>query len=158
MNTHLYYGYNGQPLNKNNLGPSNYEPPVIQRQPDIPDINDTPSLKNVVDSNLVNPSLLSGLSCGVYCIPLLILVIVITSSIVCSLCVDIFKNKKITLNILLGVIVNLIVIVLYSWLCKTCDNQNTIVQIIVKDILPWVVYILLIGLVFLYISNRVIKR
>ena len=66
--------------------------------------------------------------------PLLILVVVITSSIVCSLCVDIFKNKKITLNILLGVIVNLIVIVLYTWLCKTCDNQNTIVQIIVQDI------------------------
>jgi hypothetical protein len=159
MNNNLFHGYNGQPLDKDNFGAANNGKPVIHREANIPIIDDTPSLKNIVNNNaLVSSSLIPGLSCNLYCVPLLILVIVVTVSVLCSLCIDVFKNKKMTLNILWGVVVNIIVVIVYFSLCQKCRNDNVIVQIIVKDILPWVIYVLLIGVLFLYISNRVIKK
>ena len=163
MSQQLYFGMNGKPLNSNNYSKPDLNKRVIQRQPNIPNINDKPNMNlihnnNKVNNGLLNMNLINNIPCNIYCIPLLILVIIITVSIVSSLCVDVFKNNKITLNILIGVIVNIAVVVVYTWLCSSCRNNNVIVQIIVNDIMPWVIYVLLIGLIFLYISNRVIKK
>ena len=78
---------------------------VIQRVPNIPNIRDKPSMNkiinnNAVNRNLINSNLLNGVQCNLYCLPLLILVVIVTCSVLSSLCVDIFKNKQITLNIL----------------------------------------------------------
>ena len=159
MNTQLYYGLNGNPLNKDNSASVNVNKNVIHRQPNIVKVNDKPTLKNVVNTNVVSsPSVIPGLSCNLYCVPLLILVILVTSCVLCSLCLDVFKNKKMTLNILWGVIVNIVVVVVYFSLCQNCQNSNMVVRLLVNDILPWVIYVLLIGVLFLYISNRVIKK
>jgi len=157
MDNKLYYSVNGTPLNQNNYSQPNIQKKVMYRKPNIPDIDDTPSIQNVVNSNVVNNNLLN-LPCNIYCTPLLVLVIVISLSLLCSLCCDIFKNKKLTIYTLYCVIVNVITVCIYTWLCKSCQLNNIIVKIVAKDILPWVIYVLLLCSVFLYISNRVIKK
>ena len=62
------------------------------------------------------------------------------------------------MNIVLCCAINIVTVLIYTSLCQTCRNENSLVQLIVSDILPWVIYALLIGLVFLYICNRVIKK
>lgn len=159
MNNQLYFGINGQPLEKNNLSNINNNKRVIHRKPVMRKVNDTPSLKNVVNNNKINsPTLIPGLSCNLYCVPLLILVLIVSVCIISSLCLDVFKNKKMTLNILWGVLVNIVVVVVYFILCQKCQNNNVVVKVLVNDLLPWVVYLLLIGVILLYISNRVITK
>ena len=157
MNNKLYFGINGTPLNKNNYSQAGMPKKVIHRNTNIPDIDDTPSLENVVNTNVVHTKIL-GNQCTVTCIPLLILVVVISLSILCSLFCDIFKNKKLTLYTLFCVIGNISAVCIYTWLCNSCQLNGSVTQIITKSVLPWVIYVLLISLVFLYISNRVIKK
>lgn len=113
---------------------------------------------NKVHRNIISDIFNSEVSCNTYCVPLLVLVCIVTVSILGSLCCDIFKNKKMNINIVLGCAINIVAVLIYFSLCQTCRNENTFVQLIVSDILPWVIYALLIGLVFLYICNRVIKK
>lgn len=113
---------------------------------------------NKVHRNIISDIFNSEVSCNTYCVPLLVLVCIVTVSILGSLCCDIFKNKKMNMNIILCCCINIVAVLIYFSLCQNCRNENSIVQLIVSDILPWVIYALLIGLVFLYICNRVIKK
>ena len=124
--------------------------------------NDTKVSKIVQSDNKVKKNMFKNLfgstvSCNTYCVPLLVLVVIITVSILASLCTDIFKNKKVSIQILVACIINLVVVIAYYLLCQKCRNKNSMIQLIVSDVLPWLVYILIIGLVFLYILNKVVN-
>ena len=126
-------------------------------------VNNTPVSKDVhsdnkVEKNIISDIFTSEVSCNTYCVPLLILVCIITVAVLGSLCCDIFKNKKMKMNIVIACGVNIAAVLIYYALCQTCRSENSIIQLIVSDILPWIIYALLIGLIFLYICNRVIKK
>tara|TARA_A100001015_G_scaffold320612_1_gene447631 strand:+ start:3982 stop:4455 length:474 start_codon:yes stop_codon:yes gene_type:complete len=154
-----YFSLNGSPVDKNNYGEVGQTQNILYKKPDVPDIKEPDTSDIVHNVNDVEKGITNLVSsCNTYCLPLLIIVVIISLSVLCSLCCDVFKNKKITLNLLIGVIVNILAVLLYFQLCQNCMNSNTLVQIIVADLLPWVIYILVIGLLFMYIRNRVIKK
>ena len=54
MSQQLYFGMNGQPLNSNNYGNAVSDRPVIQRKPNIPNIDDTPKMNIIQNDNKVS--------------------------------------------------------------------------------------------------------
>ena len=164
----MHFSLNSSEYAKDNYGSVNVAPKVIHRQPvyrleDNMDKKVPQSINNdnsVSNDNIIREinSGISNINCRYYCIPLLILVCIVSLSVLVSLFTDTFKSKKITLNLLIGVIVNIAAVVMYSTICNKCGNDNMVVNIIITDLLPWVIYILLIGLIYMYITNRIIKK
>ena len=86
-----YFSLNGSPVDKNNYGEVGQTQNILYKKPDVPDIKEPDTSDIVHNVNNVEKELEKDVknvvsSCNTYCLPLLIIVVIISLSVLYSLC------------------------------------------------------------------------